>query len=84
MQPVIRECEQVTCCYVKVAAIVYISWNSKYAMVKSLGTNSPGLNILIDCLVSLGGHDHLTYEEWLLLKDNNKIMIFKPCAKTIC
>lgn len=73
------ECQQVGAPYVKVVIPVETRWNSKYGMVQSLNTIRQGLESLRDRRVNLAvgsglGPDHLTEEEWDLLKDIETIL----------
>ena len=74
-QLVKAECENVGCPYIKVITPVDTRWNSKYAMIHSLNTIRPGLESLRDGSVSLGGGcEHLSEDEWDLLRDIEKIL----------
>lgn len=72
-QQVKTECENVGCPYIKVITPVDTRWNSKHGMIQSLNTIRPGLESLRDRSVNLGC-DHLSEDEWELLRDVEKIL----------
>ena len=73
-QLVKNECDNVGCAYIKVVTPVDTRWNSKYGMVQSLNTIRAGLESLRDRSVSIGGCEHLSDDEWELLREIEKIL----------